>query len=132
VLGFDTNIIVRYVVRDDPQRQARADHLFDKEISKSNHGFVNAVVLAELVWVLERSYRFPRTEIATVIAELLGNEKIELEHSAQIEKALDVFLKTDADFADIVINFVNHARGCTTTLTFDRAQKHLETATVIG
>ncbi|MDX2141813.1 MAG: type II toxin-antitoxin system VapC family toxin [Rhodospirillaceae bacterium] len=131
MLGLDTNILVRYVVRDDARHLAQVDRLFERRLSKITPGFVNSVVLAEFVWVLERTYRFARPEIAAAVADLIGSEQIELEHDACIEEALEIFTSTPVGFTDILISLINRTRGCATTLTMDRGQRHLKTATVL-
>ena len=60
MIGLDTNVIVRYLVQDDPLQAAAASHVFEDLLSSENRGFVAAVALCEVVWVLKRGYKdFP-------------------------------------------------------------------------
>jgi predicted nucleic-acid-binding protein len=54
VKGIDTNILIRYFVRDDPAQFRAAAKFVESDCSEEEPGVVNHVVLAELVWVLER------------------------------------------------------------------------------
>ena len=64
VIGLDTNVLVRYLVQDDPSQSARAMHLIEKRLTQSNPGFISIVAMVETVWVLERAYDFSRQQIA--------------------------------------------------------------------
>jgi len=59
VIGLDTNVLLRYLLRDDPAQAARAD----RELERGERFLIDSIVLCELVWVLEAGYGFSRTEI---------------------------------------------------------------------
>ena len=56
--AVDTNVIVRYLVADDPG-QAEAARSLLEQLTPDNPGFICSEVVIEAAWVLERSYRFP-------------------------------------------------------------------------
>ena len=70
MIGLDTNIIVRYLTHDDPAQTAAAVKLIDS-LSPESPGFLSLVVVAELAWVLEVSYRFRKKEIEEALRILL-------------------------------------------------------------
>lgn len=70
--AIDTNVLVRYLVRDDAE-QAEAARALLEGLTQRHPGFVCREVAIEVVWVLERVYRFGRAEIADVLLELLAN-----------------------------------------------------------
>jgi predicted nucleic-acid-binding protein len=57
MIGVDTNVLVRYIVGDDPKQSKLAITFLEKTCSKENPGFVNLIVLCELVWVLRGAYK---------------------------------------------------------------------------
>ena len=67
MIGVDTNVLVRYIVADDADQTRRAAAFLEGAISVDDPGFVSVVVLVELVWVLERTYRSSSDEIAGAI-----------------------------------------------------------------
>ena len=121
MIGLDTNLIVRYIVQDDPEQSAVATRIFESELSTSNKGHVCLVVLCEVVWVLARAYKQPVSGLTHVIRALLLAECIEIERRDAVWKALRDFEAGTADFSDYLIAHVNQACGSSTTLTFDRA-----------
>ena len=51
MIGLDTNVLVRYVMQDDPEQSVRATALVES-LSVEQPGFVALVAVVELVWVL--------------------------------------------------------------------------------
>jgi predicted nucleic-acid-binding protein len=120
VIGLDTNILIRYLTLDDPVQSPRAVQIVESELSEDDPGFVSAVVLAEVVWVLRRSYRQDRLAIVAVVEGMLRSDRLRLEHSRAVAVALSAMIEDDADFADALIGALAIDAGCARTLTFDR------------
>ena len=117
--GLDTNVVVRYLVQDDPA-QASAAVRFMRSLSPDEPGFLSLVVIAELVWVLEISYRFKKDEVVSVIETLLRSKELFIERSEIVQQALQRFTHGKAGFADCLIERCGHAAGCQHTITFDQ------------
>jgi predicted nucleic-acid-binding protein len=77
MIGLDTNVIVRYIVQDDPAQSSAAAKLMDS-LSPDAPGFVAMVVAVELVWVLQSCYRSKRDEIVHVLETLLRSKELML------------------------------------------------------
>ena len=69
--GIDTNVLVRYLVRDDPDQTRKARRFITEECSKDVPGLVNRIVLCEVVWVLESTYDYPRDKVALALGKIL-------------------------------------------------------------
>ena len=117
--GLDTNVIVRFLMKDDADQAALAAKAF-AELTTATPGFVCREVLVELVWVLQKIYRLPRTDIADAIEGLLGAREIVVESADQVAVAVDRLRKGGAGFADQMIALVGQGAGCQATVTFDR------------
>lgn len=117
--GLDTNVIVRFLMRDDADQAAAASAVF-AGLTTAAPGFVCREVLVELVWVLQRLYRLPRTDIADAIEGLLGAGEIVVEAADQAAVAADRLRKGGAGFADQMIALAGQGAGCGHTVTFDR------------
>jgi predicted nucleic-acid-binding protein len=126
MIGLDTNILVRLLVRDDPDQTEQARRFIDSRCTPESPGFINCVVLAELVWVLDSVYRFPRQQVAAAIESLLmGRDRI-VEYHDDVQGALAEYRSSNIDFIDAVIGRINLARGCEATATFDRKAARLK------
>lgn len=118
MIGLDTNVLVRYFVRDDARQTAVATALIES-LSHTRPAFVSQVALVELVWVLERSYTVARDRIAMVVERTLAAGELTVENSAAAHIALIAF-RAGADFADALIAAVDAQAGCVDTVTFDK------------
>lgn len=120
MIGLDTNVLVRYIVQDDPEQAALAVRLIEGRCTAQSPGFVSVPVLVELVWVLATTYRHGKALVVAVIRQLLRTAELTVEDRDIVLSALREFESGAADFADYLIAHRNHARGCTHTYTFDQ------------
>ena len=123
--GIDTNVLVRYLVQDDPEQSAQATRFIEKTISAANRGYVTSIVLCETVWVLARAYGQPKTALLEVIRGILEAEAFEVENRDCAWRAYFDFDKGEADFSDYLLAEICKAKGAAATVSFDkRALKH--------
>ncbi len=124
MIGLDTNVLVRYIMQDDPKQSPKASELIDA-LDDMNRGFVSLVSVVELVWVLSACYDLKREQIAKVLDVMLRTRQFAVEQTDQVLRALRVFVSSKADFADCLIERSAAQAGCEKTLTFDvGAAKH--------
>ena len=131
MIGVDTNILVRWLI-DEQGASAQVALARATILNAAEPIHVNPVVLAETVWVLERAFAYPRDSIATLIRQLLKTPGLLLAQRPQVETALAAFLAGGAGYADHFIAALNHAAGCTTTLTFDKSAARSPDFTLLG
>jgi predicted nucleic-acid-binding protein len=119
MIGLDTNIVVRYLTHDDPAQTTAAVRVMDS-LSSDSPGFLTLIVITELVWVLETSYRFKKKEVEQALETLLRSKELVIERAEIVAQALRKFSTSHADFADCLIERSAHAAECQHVLTFDR------------
>lgn len=125
MIGLDTNVVVRYVVQDEPRQAAVATRLFERTLSAESPGFVSLITLCEVCWVLEGAYKADRARIAAVLEGLLGSRQVQVESAEVAWKALRAWRGTSADFSDALIGEVATAAGAEYVATFDKAAAKL-------
>lgn len=125
MLGLDTNVLVRFLVRDDEVQFEKARKLIKREVAAGRCVFVSHLVLLETEWVLRSRYGFPKNLIIEAISGLLDATDVQFEDEPAIEEALFVWKDTTADFADCLIGSRNRRLGCRATVTFDAKASRL-------
>lgn len=120
MIALDTNLLVRYLVRDEPRQTAAATRLVESACSESSPGFVSQIVLCELSWVLDRGYDYPRDQLAAVLRGLLAATDLTVERSELVWQAVNRFEAGKADFADYLLGLAAREASAETTVTFDR------------
>ena len=119
MLGIDTNVLVRFLVRDDQTQFEKARKLLKREVSNGRRVFINQLVLLETEWVLRSRYGLAKTLMLDTISGLLDAPDIQLEDEPAVEEALFIWSDANADFADCLIGARNRRLGCRATVTFD-------------
>ena len=120
MIGLDTNILVRYVMQDDPIQSATATAWIEERLTLENPGFISVVAMAETVWVLARTYGVADQDIAATIERLLQADVLVIENEQQVFAATVVLKENRGSFADALIAAPGVKAGCSSTLTFDR------------
>ncbi|MBD2497859.1 PIN domain-containing protein [Nostoc sp. FACHB-280] len=116
MIGLDTNILVRYLTKDDEQQWQQASSL----IQSNQPCFIANIVLCELFWVLRGSnYGFRKEEIINTLESMLHSPAFEFENRSTIDQALQRYKQGKADFSDYLIGAIAHQLNCTETVNFD-------------
>lgn len=125
MIALDTNVIVRFVVGDDPAQARLAGEVFVR-LKEEEPGFVCRETLLELVWVLGHAYGYPRSAIGHVLEGLLSATELEVEDADALGAILHLYADRGFDFADLMIRQVSLKGGASPVLTFDRKAARLE------
>ncbi len=131
MIAVDTNVLVRFLVSDDPAQAALAAAALDA-CSIEDPAFVSREVAIELFWVLERVYGLSRNDTAETLANLLRASRIAFENAHRVAAALSGTLASGLDFADQLIAFAARDQGASTTLTFDKRAAKIEGMTLLA
>lgn len=114
----DTNVIVRYLVKDDIELYRRAKAFFDMVKTGEESALILESVVAECVYVLTKIYKVPREKTAESLKNLLQYRGIINEDRAALVKALAVFAERSLDIVDCIL--YAKAKGMNTRLfSFD-------------
>lgn len=119
MIALDTNVLVRYLAQDDPEQSALATSLIEEQLSAQNPGYVSSVVLAELHWVLTRSYSVEPARFTDIARGLLSAQALHFDNVQAAWNALQAF-EDGFDFVDALLTELGDDVGCATTVTFDQ------------
>jgi predicted nucleic-acid-binding protein len=123
VIAVDTNVLVRYLVQDDPAQGKIATNFLENILTTEDQGFVTIVAVLELDWVLRTQYGFSPQVVADTVQELMSSPKLTFESADSIETALAF---RHGDLADNILHETAQSHGCTKTVTFDKKFARLE------
>ncbi|MEQ6898142.1 type II toxin-antitoxin system VapC family toxin [Microbacterium sp. KR10-403] len=122
--GLDTNVLARYVVRDDPAQYEAAAAVI-ATLTPDSPGLITHVSLAELSWTLARTYKMSKEARLAIVRALIQADEIEFEDGEGVVRAL-ALAEDGADFADALIATTMELFGADRVVTFDKAAaKHL-------
>jgi predicted nucleic-acid-binding protein len=118
VEAFDTNVVVRLLVRDDEEQFQRAEAVVRQAVAAGG-AWPPAVVVVEATWVLRVAYTFDRATTVAALRRLVNVEGVVAEDGPAILRALDAYETGPADLADYVILYSADRAGASPLWTFD-------------
>jgi predicted nucleic-acid-binding protein len=139
MIAIDTNVLLRYLLQDDPKQAGKANKL----VLGNAEVLITDVVLTETIWTLKgKRYGLSKEQIVDVIHALFAEPNIKFEDGYAVWGALKDFMNAkpikagvktkQADFPDALI--VNKAKRCgqlnkteiSTVYTFDKAALEID------
>lgn len=129
---IDTNLLIRYLVNDDARKAQVVDALLKKAGEGELHILMPAVVVAELVWVLESFYRMEAGEIADLVDSILNTPGLTVPDDVIVRSALKRYRTERVDLVDAWIAAFAREKGANEIHTFDKKHfKGIEGVTVV-
>lgn len=119
----DTNLFVRYLTDDDPEKADRVEALLNEATGGEIKLITSDLVLAELIWVLESSYGLKPAAITPMIRAILATPGLEVINGAIVGRALEIYLDQNVDFVDGHITALAEKLNISEIYSFDK--KHL-------
>jgi predicted nucleic-acid-binding protein len=117
VIGLDTNVLIRYLTRDDEQQWQQAVAI----VQSGEQCLITNIVICEVVWVLQgKFYKFSKEEIVKTVEMMMQSPVFEFEDRSAVYQALQRTKQGRADFSDYLIGTRSRQIGCRETVTFDR------------
>lgn len=118
--AIDTNILVRFIVRDDASQCDKVNRLIRIHAELGEPIAVPVTVVLELEWVLRARFKFSKEAVLSTFDMLMAAEEIGFESLLAVKVALFAYRQCSADFADCLhLALVAYAGECP-MLTFDR------------
>jgi predicted nucleic-acid-binding protein len=118
--AIDTNVLVRFLVNDDPAQAQKVRGIFSSAEKQRESLFVPLLVLQETIWVLESAYQIRRLELINALGELLLLPVLQFEHRSAVQGMLSRAIDNTLDLPDLLIDQSARLAGCETVLTFDK------------
>jgi predicted nucleic-acid-binding protein len=99
----DTNIIVRYLLADDPTLHAKAKEFFDKVKNGGVRAVILESVIAECIYVLTKIYKVPRNRAAGSLIDILHYKGVANDDQQELIRALTLFSEQSFDIVDCIL-----------------------------
>ncbi len=116
---LDTNIILRYLTLDNPSKAQKCEILFQRVASGKEILFTSTLVIAEVVWVLEKAYKLSKTEIGGLIQKILNTPHIECDEKDVLMAAAGLYQLKNIDFIDAYNAILMQGRKITAIYSYD-------------
>ncbi len=125
MIALDTNVLVRFLIKDHAEHAEAARSLL-QGLTPEQPGYVCREVAIEVAWVLERSYRFARGDIAEALLELIASDNLVFEAADDVAPAAYLYSQGGPGFSDRMVLAAAARADATPLFTFDRQLARLE------
>jgi predicted nucleic-acid-binding protein len=126
MIAIDTNIVVRFITRDDEEQYQKSLKLF-----QNKNIFIADTVILETEWVLRFAYKFKPLDISMAFRKIFGLPNVYLTNERIILQVIE-WHEQRLDFADAF--HLALSNNCLEFYTFDskfiKKSQHLSNVTV--
>jgi len=100
MIFIDANVFIRYFVSDDSYKSKKVEELFQKIVIGETESFTNQMVIAEIVWVLDKFYNMDKQLICDNIEFILNTPNLKVKEKNILSKSVDIYRNSNIDFID--------------------------------
>ncbi len=111
MVAIDTNIIIRFLTRDDEAQYKKAYRIFNKQ-----KNFIPDSVILETEWVLRYAYNFQSKNICDAFKRLFGLENVYISNPHSTAQAIE-WHSSGLDFSDAL--HLAFSQECEQLYSFD-------------
>ena len=129
--ALDTNVLVRFLMQDEPAQLRSAQRLIRNSLSAGELLFVPVTVALELEWVLRSAFTFDKSAVTQAMYRLLGSFELSFESEGALEAALAQYERSTADFSDCLHAALARQANEEPLWTFDKAASRLDGARLL-
>ena len=130
--AVDTNIIVRFLVRDDKEQAQTVYRRMKRAEANKETLYVSLIVLVETIWVLESAYDKSRKQVLEAIDDMRRMPVLEFQNDEAVEKLVTRGMDHQADLSDQLIADSARSDGCKGGITFGRGAAELSFFDLLG
>ena len=118
---LDTNVILRYLLRDDEIRAQRCLELLEKAEKREINLRTTDLVIAELVWVLgsPATYSLPRDRIRDLLLPVILLPGLKLPGKKLYRRIFELYVDQNIDFIDAYNAAHMEKRGLSHIYSYD-------------
>jgi len=117
---LDTNIFIRFLTDDVPEKVDACEEIFKKAVEKQETLFTTDLVIAEIVWGLESFYELPKNEIQDKVEKILNTPNLICPHKDLILSALILYSEKNIDYIDAYNALILKENGIEELYSYDK------------
>lgn len=126
MIALDTNVILRFLVKDDEKQYIKVARLLTDLESQKQSAYVPLLVLQEVSWVLSYSYKLDRLRIIEAILSLSTMPMLSLQYANDLKNWLEKAKNNRFDLSDLLIAHHCQTENCLPVMTFDKKATKFE------
>lgn len=122
----DTNIFIRFLTNDIPEKTNSCEKIFKKAVEKKTTLFTTHLVIAEIIWVLESYYELQKKDIQDKVEKILNTPNLICPNKDLILSAIALSSEKNIDFIDAYNAFIIKDKGIDKIYSYDKHYDRIE------
>jgi predicted nucleic-acid-binding protein len=122
----DTNIFIRFLSDDDPEKADACEKIFKKAVEEKESIFTTELVIAEIIWVLESFYELEKEEVQDKVEKILNTPNLICPHKDLILSALTLYSEKNIDYIDAYNALILKEKGIEELYSYDKDYDRIE------
>ena len=118
--SIDANVILRYLTNDVPEQAKQAEELLNRVEVGNEDVFLPDIILADIIWILEKYYKQTREDIREWITAILSLQGLTFSDKEMALNALDIYVAKKIDWSDASAAIQMVQRDITEIYSFDK------------
>jgi len=100
---IDANIILRFLVNDLPEQAGCCVKLLKRLEAGAEQVLLPDLVLADIVWMMEKFYKLSKREIRDIMASVLALRGLQFSSKAVAREAFQLYIEKNIDWTDAFV-----------------------------
>lgn len=100
---IDANIILRFLTNDNPEKASACEALLLRVEPGQEEVFLPDLVIADIVWTLEKFYQVDKSRIREMIIPILAAKGMTCTSKGRVLLALEKYAKKNVDWTDAFV-----------------------------
>ncbi len=117
---IDTNALISFVTDRNPEQQVKIDKLFNDAARLRILVLCPQNVLTEFVYVMDKVYQIPKSEINKIVRDFIDMPGIEVVHDLDMKTLMSYWPEVFQDYGDAIIATLCKNTKGSLIATFDR------------
>jgi predicted nucleic-acid-binding protein len=117
---LDTNIFIRFLTNDIPEKADACEKIFKKAVAKEETFFTTDLVIAEIIWVLESFYNLQKDDVQDKVEKILSTPNLICPHKDLILSALSLYTEKNIDYIDAFSALILKNKGIKELYSYDK------------
>lgn len=117
---IDADVILRYLTNDVPEQAKQVEELFNRVEVGNEDVFLPDIILADIIWILEKYYKQTREDIREWITAILSLQGLTFSDKKMALNALDIYVAKKIDWSDASAAIQMLQRDITEIYSFDK------------
>ncbi len=97
---IDTNIFLRYLTKDDPEKYEQCREIFKKALDGELSLFTSEMVVAELIWTLLSYYKVAKADVIEKVSIIISSQNLHISNRDLIADSLVLYGQKNIDYID--------------------------------